>query len=130
MRRAWIHGPGGSVRRALWVVAEREIVGPKPYGFIGFGDIHGPKPYKFIGFGDIRGPKPYKFRGFGDIHGEGRSGFWPALPIAKPSIGENYRTDMAEPPAMARTGRLTHRYGISWVSAIWGGLVAALKGRN
>ena len=28
--------------------------GPKPYKFIGFGDIHGPKPYKFIGFGDIR----------------------------------------------------------------------------
>ncbi len=23
---------------------------PKPYKFIGFGDIHGPKPYKFIGF--------------------------------------------------------------------------------
>ncbi len=43
--------------------------GPKPYKFIGFGDIHGPKPYKFIGFGDIHGPKPYKFIGFGDIHG-------------------------------------------------------------
>jgi hypothetical protein len=27
---------------------------PKPYEFIGFGDIHGPKPYEFIGFGDIR----------------------------------------------------------------------------
>ncbi len=24
-------------------------------------DIHGPKPYEFIGFGDIHGPKPYKF---------------------------------------------------------------------
>ncbi len=34
---------------------------PKPYEFIGFGDIHGPKPFKFIGFGDIHGPKPYKF---------------------------------------------------------------------
>ena len=43
--------------------------GPKPYKFIGFGDIHSPKPYKFIGFGDIHGPKPYKFIGFGDIHG-------------------------------------------------------------
>ncbi len=32
------------------------LVGPKPYEFIGFGDIHGPKPYKFIGFGDIHGP--------------------------------------------------------------------------
>jgi hypothetical protein len=31
--------------------------GPKPYKFIGFGEVHGPKPYKFIGFGDI---KPYK----------------------------------------------------------------------
>ncbi len=40
---------------------------PKPYKFIGVGDIHGPKPYKFIGFGDIHGPKPYKFIGFGDI---------------------------------------------------------------
>ncbi len=28
---------------------------PKPYEFIGFGDIHGPKSYKFIGFGEIRG---------------------------------------------------------------------------
>ncbi len=25
---------------------------PKPYRFIGFGDIHGPKPYRFIGFGE------------------------------------------------------------------------------
>ncbi len=32
--------------------------GPKPYKFIGFGDMHGPKPYKFIGFGDMHGPKP------------------------------------------------------------------------
>ncbi len=34
-------------------------LGPKPYYFIGFGDIYGPKPYYFIGFGDIYGPKPY-----------------------------------------------------------------------
>ena len=47
----------------------RNIDNPKPYKFIGFGDIHGPKPYKFIGFGDIHGPKPNKFIGFGDIHG-------------------------------------------------------------
>ncbi len=40
---------------------------PKPYRYIGFGDIQGPKPYKFIGFGDIHGPKPYKYIGFGDI---------------------------------------------------------------
>jgi hypothetical protein len=46
--------------------------GPKPYKFIGFGDIHGPKPYKFTGFGDIHGPKPYKLIGFGDIHGPER----------------------------------------------------------
>ncbi len=31
--------------------------GPKPYKFIGFGDIDGPKPYKFIGLGDIEGPE-------------------------------------------------------------------------
>ena len=43
--------------------------GPKPYKFIGFGDLHGPKPYKFIGFGDLHGPKPYKSIGFGDLHG-------------------------------------------------------------
>ena len=43
--------------------------GPKPYKFIGFGDIHGPEPYKFIGFGDIHGPKPYTFTRFGNIHG-------------------------------------------------------------
>ncbi len=43
--------------------------GPKPYKFIGFGDIHGPKPCKFIGFGDIHGPEPYKFIGFGDWPG-------------------------------------------------------------
>ena len=49
----------------------RDIYGPKPYEFIGFGDIHGPKPYEFIGFGDIHGPKPYEFIGFGDIHGPG-----------------------------------------------------------
>ncbi len=30
-------------------------VGPKPYKFIGFGDMHGPKPYKFIRFGCILG---------------------------------------------------------------------------
>ena len=41
--------------------------GPKPYKFIGFGDIYGPKPYKFIGFGDIHSPKPYKFIGFDDL---------------------------------------------------------------
>ncbi len=35
--------------------------------------IHGPKPYKFIGFGDIHSPKPYKFVWFGDIR-LGRSG--------------------------------------------------------
>jgi hypothetical protein len=39
--------------------------GPKPYKFVGFGDIHGPKPYEFIRFGDIHGPKPYEFIGFG-----------------------------------------------------------------
>ena len=27
--------------------------GPKPYKFLGFGDIHGFKPYEFIGFGAI-----------------------------------------------------------------------------
>ncbi len=41
------------------------IYGPKPYEFIGFGDIYGPKPYKFMRFGDIYGPKPYGFIGFG-----------------------------------------------------------------
>ncbi len=30
-------------------------LGPKPYKFIGFGDIHGLKPFKFMGFGDICG---------------------------------------------------------------------------
>ncbi len=39
--------------------------GPKPYKFIGFGDIYGPKPYRFIGFGDIYGPKVHNFIGFG-----------------------------------------------------------------
>ncbi len=29
-------------------------MGPKPYKFIGFGDVHSPKPYKFIGFGDVQ----------------------------------------------------------------------------
>jgi hypothetical protein len=38
-------------------------IGPKPYRFVGFGDMHGPKPYKFKGFGDMHGPKPYKFKG-------------------------------------------------------------------
>ncbi len=28
--------------------------GPKPYEFMGFGDLHGPKPYEFIGFGDTK----------------------------------------------------------------------------
>jgi hypothetical protein len=37
-----------------------QMVSPKPYKFIGFGDIHSPKPYEFIGFGDIPGPNPYK----------------------------------------------------------------------
>ncbi len=34
----------------------KSLLGPKPYKFIGFGDIHGPKPYKFIGFGPNRPP--------------------------------------------------------------------------
>ncbi len=38
---------------------------PKPYKFIGFGDIYGPKPYKFIRFGAMDVPKPYKSIGFG-----------------------------------------------------------------
>jgi hypothetical protein len=37
------------------------LSGPRPYKFIGFGDIHGLRPYRFIGFGDIHGPRPYKF---------------------------------------------------------------------
>ncbi len=41
-------------------------MGPKPYEFIGFGDLHGPKPYEFIRFGDLHGPKPYEFIRFGD----------------------------------------------------------------
>jgi hypothetical protein len=40
--------------------------GPKPYKFMGFGDIHGTK---LTGLGDIHGFKPHKFIGFGDIHG-------------------------------------------------------------
>ncbi len=45
--------------------------------FTGFGDIRGrPKPYKFIGFGNIHGPKPYKFIGFG---GRARPVFLPML---------------------------------------------------
>ncbi len=43
--------------------------GPKPYKFIGFGDMHDPKAYKFIRFGDMHDPKPCKFIGFGDMHG-------------------------------------------------------------
>ncbi len=30
----------------------------KPYGFIGFGDIHGPKPYESIRFAASMAPKP------------------------------------------------------------------------
>ncbi len=65
----WHHGspdaPGARVKKPTNPYVSR--VRPKPYKFIGFGDIHGPKPYKFIGFGHIHGPKPYKFIGFGDI---------------------------------------------------------------
>jgi hypothetical protein len=28
--------------------------------------VNGPKPYKFIGLGDVNGPKPYKFIGVGN----------------------------------------------------------------
>ncbi len=42
----------------------------------------GPKPYKFIGFGDIHGPTPYKFIGLGDIHG-----LWLVFNIAFRSLG-------------------------------------------
>ncbi len=35
--------------------------------------MDGPKPYKFIGFGDMDGPKPYKFTGFGPTCKAGRS---------------------------------------------------------
>ncbi len=45
------------------------LLGPKPYKFVGFGDLLGPKPYKFIGFGDLLGPKPYRLIGFGDFLG-------------------------------------------------------------
>ncbi len=34
--------------------------------------IHGPKPYKFIGFGDIHGPNPYKCIWFGELPSRGR----------------------------------------------------------
>ena len=38
------HGPGRApVRHNM----------PKPYEFIGFGDMYAPKPYESIGFGDI-----------------------------------------------------------------------------
>ncbi len=44
------------------------VYGPKPYEFIGFGDIYGPKPYEFIRFGDIyMAPNPVNLQGFGDI---------------------------------------------------------------
>ena len=69
--------------KLLWVLGKPTSLAvgdtPKPYKFIGFGDIYGPKPYKFIGFGDIYGPKPYKFTGFGqdDLkHGRGKF-MWP-----------------------------------------------------
>ena len=45
------------------------VAPPKPYKFIGFGDLHVPKPYKFTGFGDLHVPGPYKFIGFGDLPG-------------------------------------------------------------
>ncbi len=44
------------------------MICPKPYEFIGFGDIQCPKPCEFIGFGDTQGPKPYEFIRFGDSH--------------------------------------------------------------
>ncbi len=32
---------------------------PKPYDFIGFGDMDVTKPFESIWFGDIHGPEPY-----------------------------------------------------------------------
>ena len=62
-------GLGTPFVKLLWVLGKPTSLAvgdtPKPYKFIGFGDIYGPKPYKCIGFGDIYGPKPYKFIGFG-----------------------------------------------------------------
>ncbi len=39
---------------------KKNLDGPKPYKFIGLGDLHGSKPCKFIGFGDLHGPKAYE----------------------------------------------------------------------
>ncbi len=78
--------PGGPGTPWAWAKKHKNtyvLEGPKPYTFIGFGDIYGPKPYKFIGFGDIYGPKPHKFIGFGDMQGPLEhsnlvGGLWPA----------------------------------------------------
>ncbi len=43
---AWVPGVPGSW--ILWVSVLMH--GPKPYEFIGFGDIHGPKTYEFVDF--------------------------------------------------------------------------------
>ncbi len=56
-----------------------DTYGPKPYKFIGFGDIYGTKPYKFIGFGDIHGTKPYEFIGFGAMARARRAVLRPAM---------------------------------------------------
>ncbi len=55
--------PGGPTRETPARSKLQAHPGPKPYKFIGFGDIHGPKVHEFIGFGDIHGPKNHRVWG-------------------------------------------------------------------
>ncbi len=80
---------------------------PKPYKFIGFGDIHGPRPYKLIGFGDVHGPKPYKFIGF---HGTPQG----SLRI----LGSGPDSTLPEAEIRASISTFRPRAGVS-VAALW-----------
>ncbi len=83
---------GGCLLAWHMVAAKRHLdlltwtQGPKPYEFLGFGDIHGPKPYEFLGFGDIHGQilyfsfcVPSVLPGFRPLSGQ----TWPQYPFKR-----------------------------------------------
>ncbi len=55
--------------KQLTAACNLHFCGPKPYKFIGLGDIHGPKPYKFIRFGVCgTGARPLEIYGQAQNH--------------------------------------------------------------
>ncbi len=80
-----------------------DILGGKPYEFIGFGAMHATKPFEIVWFGDIHGPEPYEFIRFGPYEFMG----FGVTDVTKPDGSMRGQTDqgIADHPTEARTIR-------------------------